>query len=707
MSSIRQTSFLALILLAVSANASADPVTIPEPVAPPLADDGYGLCSASAVSEDPQGDFGALDTNTYIGAINGFIEAREDERVEFVIRTELDLSNNNTSGAIQPSLGDFRDVNPELCLTGGCGFFVNDDRTSFATRMRGFFNVTADLVDQPVHFGIYADDAVSLTIFDKSGTGYPVLVLSPILGAPTWRLTETVTFRQPGLYPVEVLYVEVVEHAAFEMSFYVGSFADFQRPASDAPVVNLDEADFKIFEPLHFHQAISGNPSFPDPDQCQQCNRQFAGIPTGSGCPGGYYCNEAALCAPCDTALYCGPSCSPCGADAPFCENLNGEYQCIQCRGTEDCPTGSECDPETNTCQEYECTEDEDCLRGEICVDRLCVVCDTSSQCAGNSCNCCPSGENGQQMSCLPLGADEAPVCVECTANADCSDGVCDLSTGQCVDSLLPNHRPECCGDNCVACPDDAPYCLASQIGGAACGECRSDMDCADGNFCMSGQCLPCVYDKHCGVRCESCGGDQPFCLNGFDAERSSCVGCVDDAQCGAGETCNLDTYQCEPESCAMSCGGETPYCHGGACVACYADTQCPCGGTCDLESFTCSSSCVNNLDCLGTEHCRWDDAGEARECVPGRMPANSNPCKSAAGLQPSKSASGAAAPERPSAFTKQTALASPPCEKLVNRTSCEVRVGASEGSAPWLLSLAMLGLWGWRRRRRREGRPG
>lgn len=27
----------------------------------------------------------------------------------------------------------------------------------------------------------------------------------------------------------------------------------------------------------------------------------------------GYYSNEAALCAPCDTALFCGPTYSPCG----------------------------------------------------------------------------------------------------------------------------------------------------------------------------------------------------------------------------------------------------------------------------------------------------------------------------------------------------------------------------------------------------------
>ena len=603
------------LLLSIAASAHAAPVTIPEPVAPPLDGVGQGLCVASAISESPSVDFGFLNRDNYNAGINTFIEAHVDDRVEGTISTALDLSNNNASGT-QLSYGDFIDAQLPQCQTGGCDFFVNDDATSFGARLRGYLNITAELANQPMHFGLYADDAISLTIFDKSANIYPVMIRPPQIGAATWRLTETVTFAQPGLYPVELLYAEFVEHAALEMSYFIGDFEDFERPANTAPVVPLDDAGFTLFPATFFYQALSGANAFQDPAQCQQCNRQFVNLAGNNGCPGSYYCNDAALCAPCDTALFCGPSCSPCGAASPFCLNLNGENQCVECRDDDDCRPGYQCEPETNTCTE--CVVDADCERGEICQDQTCVTCASSDACAGNSCNCCPNGQNGQPMQCVAVDEGGPPVCVECTTDADCPDGVCDALTGHCVEALAANQRTDCCGDDCVACPADYPFCLPGPLG-TACAQCRWDTDCADGAFCMSGQCQPCTEDKHCGTRCTSCGGDTPFCLDGQTADRSFCVGCTDDAQCNGG-TCNPGTNECDPV-CMLSCGPEAPYCQGDQCVECIADTQCPCGGTCDPDTNACTSSCKANVDCLGNEHCRWDEAGVARECALGPMP--------------------------------------------------------------------------------------
>lgn len=650
---------LLALILAIPTPAQADPVTISEPVAPPLEGNGFGLCMASAVSSSPSADFGFLDQGNYNGSLNSFIEAHRDDRVESTLRTPFDLSNNNISGT-QASLGDFRDATMDpACQAGGCGFFINDDTTSFGSRLRGYLNITADLANQPIHFGFYADDAVSLTFFDRSADIYQVMIRPPQLGIPTWRLTETVTFEQPGLYPLEILYVEIAEHSALEMSYLMGSFEDFERPSSQSPVIQLDEAGFTLFQPIQFFQTLSGSPAFADLDQCKQCDRQFVNRAGNNGCDGGYYCNDAALCAPCDTSLFCGPTCSPCGAATPFCINRNGDNTCVECLEDSDCRDGFQCDPATNTCNE--CNVDADCGRGEICVDRTCVTCDTSDACAGNSCNCCPTGPGGQPMQCTAVEPGGPPVCVECTSNEDCASGLCDLQAGHCVDVLFSNQRSDCCGEQCVTCPADYPFCLPGPIG-TACAQCRWDTDCSEGNFCLSGQCLPCTRDRHCGPRCGSCGGDTPFCLDGQIPARSECVGCVDDSQCPGG-TCNPETHQCDPV-CTLSCAPDT-YCLGDQCVECLADTQCPCGGTCDLSTNTCSSSCKNNSDCLGNQHCHWNDEGDARQCALGPMPSD-------------VACGGTLA------------------------TTCESRIGHRSAPPPWglvLFSLSVLALW--RRRSR------
>ena len=45
--------------------------------------------------------------------------------------------------------------------------------------LRGYLAVPPDYVEQPVHFGIYADDAVALVIYDSAQAAYPVLVQPP------------------------------------------------------------------------------------------------------------------------------------------------------------------------------------------------------------------------------------------------------------------------------------------------------------------------------------------------------------------------------------------------------------------------------------------------------------------------------------------------------------------------------------------------
>jgi outer membrane exchange protein TraA len=607
-----------------------------DPVAPSPKDPGAGLCVASRVSLRPGTDF-PQSSESFNGGINTFLEtapttSNPNIRYTTVLRTPLDLSNNNTKDGLQASYGDFVDAMAAWgCGRGGCDLFRNDTDTSFASRLRGYLNVTPELVGRVVHFGIYTDDAASLAIIDRNNNSYEVAIRPPELGVPTWRTTNSVTFRKSGLYPVEILYAEIKDHAALEVSIFIGDFADFEQSANDSSV-NLRSSGFTVLEPARFHQTESGRQSYPDPNQCAQCKRQYANTAGNNGCDPGYYCNGAALCAPCDSSVFCGPSCSPCGASTPLCLNRDGTFTCVQCsddsqcpngrcdlatnecRGCKldaHCPKGQVCDPKLNEC--VECASDAHCPRGEVCADNTCQSCSTQDSCAGTSCNCCPGG-----LKCASPTPGASPTCVECTRDTECSDGKrCDIANGRCVEKIAECNTSERCGSQCVKCPSDRPFCLDGQV----CVTCRSDLECGDGKFCLSGECASCTTDKRCGSRCEACPTEAPFCLSDGTPVGSSCVGCRQDADCGPGGTCDPTTRTCDTSTCSVSCA-EGTVCYGNSCVQCFADAHCPCGGTCDTALNTCTTSCDNSGDCLGVQHC----SAATQQCERGRRKPGAEP---------------------------------------------------------------------------------
>lgn len=360
-------AFLLLLCgLTIPLTASAQQVVVSgPPVAPLPGTPGAGLCSAARASRNPAVDF-PQSQSAYMAGINAFVDANPSDRISLVLRTPLDLSNNLYDGRTL-SYGDFREA-VAGCPIGGCGFVYNDDQTSFAMRLRGFIAVTSDMVDRPLHFGFYADDSVSLTLFDRNQTLYHVINRPPTLGAPTWRAAKAVRFEQPGLYGVEVLYTNNREHAALELSLYDGEFADFERGANTPPVIRLDAAGFVLVTPEMFHQTESGLPSFPVSTECAQCDRQFSNVPGSSGCEAGYRCNAAALCAPCDSSLSCGESCSPCGASAPYCVSQAEVFACAQCRDANDCWSPDECQlpicSETGNCASIPVEDGTGCTGG-------------------------------------------------------------------------------------------------------------------------------------------------------------------------------------------------------------------------------------------------------------------------------------------------------------------------------------------------------
>ncbi len=587
--------------------------------------------------------------------MNDFMERTAASRTTYVLRTPFDLSNNNTGGT-QASRGDFLDA-VTGCASYGCSFFVNDPFTSFGSRFRGYLNVTPDMINKPLHFGFYTDDAVSFVIFDRNNAQHQVINRPPELGAPTWRTTNSVTFLKSGLFPVEILYAQVTDHAVLELAIFDGTFTDFERTANQTPIIKLNDSGFLLVPPEQFFQTENGRPSFPDPTQCQQCNRSFANAPGNGDCGlnSGYYCNGSALCAPCDTARVCGPSCSPCGASTPSCVNVNGTFTCVECEDDSQCG-GRRCDPTTNTCigcltdvacptgqvcdtanftcvecnrdedcppdevcapeikQCRECNQNSDCERGKSCQDHLCVSCSSNESCAGNSCNCCPDGTQ-----CASPTPGAPPTCVECTATPQCPIGKkCDTANGRCVDELPTCTSSESCGPQCVKCPAERPYCLDGQV----CVACRNDLECASGEFCLSGQCSPCTTDRHCGSRCEDCEPATPFCLSNGVTANSTCVACRGDDDCPSGR-CDPSTFTClNTTGCEMDCAQEGKVCNGSACVECFADAHCPCGGTCDVALGTCSTSCADSGDCLGVQHC----SVTTQQCERGRRQPGTEP---------------------------------------------------------------------------------
>jgi outer membrane exchange protein TraA len=640
---------LTLVLLALSSLAWAaklpDVVVTGEPVAPSPTQPGTGLCVANSVSTDPAADF-PQSTSSYIGGMNDFMERTAASRTTYVLRTPFDLSNNSTTGT-QVSRGDFVDAF-QGCASYGCSFFVNDPFTSFGSRFRGYLNVTPDMVNKLLHFGFYTDDAVSFVIFDRSNVQYQVINRPPQLGFATWRTTNAVTFQRPGLYPIEILYAEITDHAALEFALLDGTFADFERGASQTPIVRLNDSGFLLLPRERFFQTETGRPSFPDDpgtpqdelSQCQQCNRANANAPGNGGCGlnSGYHCNGAALCAPCDTARVCGPSCLPCGASTPYCINSNGSFTCVECTADAQCFNGR-CDPVTNTCTG--CNDNGDCPSDRVCnlPTATCVECNADSQCSnGRVCDlstftCVQCNTDGQ---CPDGRCDLAThTCTGCNADSQCSNGrVCYVSSGTCVECTANNHCPNgrVCNPSTLACVECTAnnHCPSGKVCNPStltCVECTTNGQCPNGRVCnlSSLSCVECTSDSQCSnsevcdlstFTCVQCNTDSQCPDGRCDPATHACTGCNANSQCSNGKVCHVPTGICVECNANSQCAnGKVCNVPTFTCVECNANNQCPNGKVCNLPTFTCVE-CTRNEECSPTQVCNLE-LKQCRACTP------------------------------------------------------------------------------------------
>lgn len=597
------------------------------PKEPPLAKEGEGLCAAFRVdrtdylnivefAEGPGTEPLELwrRLNDYIDRGQG--QTAQDRalkrRVDFTVSHLLDLSNGIDNG-LSNGRGDY----VGFACEWGCPFSPMDFLPGemkldyFGARYRGFLNVPDAWAGRQLYMGLFANDAAYVAIFDAPSGRTPILIMTTgtRVGTEQLRVLNRVTFPKGGLYPIEVGHAQSRAAAALEVTLYDGDQAPppgFKLPSLNDPggpaefwseqdVQNVPRPKLSewpgmtLLAPRFFFQSRTGFHPYKDVMQCQQCPRNLTGQSgSGTACGTNYYCNEAGLCDLCATAEHCGPQCQPCSGATPVCD-------------------GEKCVP---------CVENTDCAPGSICSKNECVPCASDSSCGGASCNCCPDGTR-----CLESVAQKGRfLCGRCRADADCMspDLRCDTASLLCVpasQTLCPQGTSELterCGAECAPCPMERRLCQNGKV----CVACRADDDCAAGNYCNSGDCVPCITDKRCGPRCGSCTASLPFCFHPQDrAADARCVECLTDDHCGAGGKCDQATLTCAApcKMCETSPDGRV--CSGSQCVQCLTDAHCPCGQSCDVKSGQCDPACKDNTDCTGAECC----SRSTGECKPGR----------------------------------------------------------------------------------------
>lgn len=143
--------------------------------------------------------------------------------------------------------------------------------------------------------------------------------------------------------------------------------------------------------------------------------------------------------------------------------------------------------------------------------------------------------------------------CVTPCDEGGCTRGVCDVTTGLCVDCLDSTSCPEG-----LVCNEFTNRCVQPISG------CTSDEECG-------------------GLRC--------------DATKGACVECLADGDCGAGLVCDLLTSTCAEEKACVTdgdcvdavCDPDTRIC-----VQCFSDAHCG-AGTCDDATSTCVVGCTDD----------------------------------------------------------------------------------------------------------------
>lgn len=201
--------------------------------------------------------------------------------------------------------------------------------SNFTLRLRGYFNVPTTLVGKTVSFGVHCDDFCALRI----GTTDLAPPANQLISA---RVIKQVTFKDAGLYPVELVYFQNGSISYLEWARTDVAVAECPNDICNVSLNDtvMYQGSFKPVPTTELYGSIIGSDA-----SCQECTA------TASSCAMGNYCGDG-LCQSCTTADHCGPSCQSCPTSARQCR----AGLCVECTADAQCATGQQCEVASGRC---------------------------------------------------------------------------------------------------------------------------------------------------------------------------------------------------------------------------------------------------------------------------------------------------------------------------------------------------------------------
>ena len=331
----------------------------------------------------------------------------------------------------------------------------------------------------------------------------------------------------------------------------------------------------------------------PSPETCtaHQCVNSGCGVGS-STCAADTDCGLGQHCANGCCAVGITGSCTKnadCSAHpvTPFCDTTKGT--CVQCVIASDCGLGK-------VCQSGVCANPTGCSANTDCHDKSAPVCDTNQ----HACVQCLAAKDCTNLS-LPV-CNAQHTCVSsagCEGDPDCHDPLvpkCQVSSGQCVGCLTT-------------------------------ADCKNGNVCTASNTCQAPSASGCTQSKDCASN-----STNKYCKPGTGGAPGTCVACLADGNCPAGDTCVQSSNTCAVKQCASdgACVKPAPRCDlvdtPHVCVACLGPADCPNGGTCQSD-HTCkaaSGACTADAQCASSLVGPYCDT-KSGKCVacngPGQCP--------------------------------------------------------------------------------------
>jgi Cys-rich repeat protein len=317
------------------------------------------------------------------------------------------------------------------------------------------------------------------------------------------------------------------------------------------------------------------------------------------------------------------------------------------------------CDDENDS----QCSTDQDCIRGQLCISNACsvVTCESISQCPGTGRTClsdlnqCSAKECGDELNGVSLQCDAGLVCNMSGAYLySCSSANGPTACTMDIDCMMASEGTSCCNGSCASMCDTPIIPMDMGTGGDT-----PPVDMMIPTPITVNLCTPCTNEAICtslgeGAKCTAIGegnfctsacGDDTDCPTGFNCfstlgqcipSNFECAACQQ-TPCEAGQFCNINSGECgPPQGLCGNCSEDAACADGRVCrtigmgpacvqacsdmVACPADMTCtdggciPNSGVCDPCAGTCSGATPYCIE----EEARCAECGPTSPCAEG-----------------------------------------------------------------------------------------